>query len=310
MSYRPKPGTECCTGEVSRIMPNYVARMWMAREKGVAAGLYGPSSVRMKAGKSGKVVEVHQETSYPFSDRILFTIKTPGPVRFPLFLRIPGWCQQARIYLNGLPWKARMKSGSFARVERDFYNGDTIELFLPAEVKESRWPRGGMALEAGPLVFSLRIPEKWKIDKKAPNQSRGFPAWNLYPAGAEGFALASRNPARDSVLVRRPAGEEPWIQEPAPVELLVLVRRLPGWRVRHASSVKREQYHLVGREWKAKREVLHHGKFLLTPQIPTPLEAVKRASNMVERVALVPYGSTHLRLTLFPGAFKKAHKPG
>ena len=306
MSYRPKPGTECCTGEVNRIMPNYVARMWMARDKGVAAVLYGPSSVKVQAGKSGKTVEVLQETSYPFSDRIMFTVKTSGSVRFPLFLRIPGWCRNARVYLNGLPRKTRLNPGSFARIERIFNNGDTIELFLPAEVKESRWPRGGMALEAGPLVFSLRIPEKWEADKKASNQSRDFPAWNLYPAGAEGFALASGNPAKDSVLVRRPAGEEPWTQEPPPVELMTSVRRLPGWGVRHTSSVKREQYHLVGREWKAKREVLHRGEFLLTPQLPSPKEAVKRASNMVERVALVPYGTTHLRLTVFPRALKKS----
>jgi DUF1680 family protein len=57
MSYRPNPGTECCPGEVNRIMPNYIARMWLSDgQGGLAAALYGPSQVTTRLGAAAQEV--------------------------------------------------------------------------------------------------------------------------------------------------------------------------------------------------------------------------------------------------------------
>ena len=298
MSFRPKPGTECCTGEVNRIMPNYAGRMWMRRGTGLVAVLYGPNSVTTQAGRMGRRVTIHEETTYPFSDRVKFRVSTDGPTRFTLWLRVPGWCREPRLYLNDQPWGKRLKPGTFIPVVREFHDGDTLELFLPWEIRATKWPRGGTALEAGPLVFSLRIAEKWVVDRKAPNQSRDFPAWNLYPAGPFNFALAG-NPAREALLVRSPAGADPWTQEPSPVELLVPVRRVAGWKLLRPRSVIREGWFIVNGRWTGHQGRVR-GRFILTPNIPAPNDAGRRAVGPVEAVSLVPYGTTHLRLTVFP----------
>jgi hypothetical protein len=50
MAYQPNPGqkTACCGGNVHRLFPNYVIRMWMKdAENGLAATLYGPSRLRV-----------------------------------------------------------------------------------------------------------------------------------------------------------------------------------------------------------------------------------------------------------------------
>jgi len=53
MAYQPNPGqnTACCGGNVHRIFPNYVSRMWMkGQESGLVATLYGPSKVNTRIG--------------------------------------------------------------------------------------------------------------------------------------------------------------------------------------------------------------------------------------------------------------------
>src|SRR6266853_1387698 len=63
--------TACCAGNVARMFPTYVQRMWMSTAgDGLAAVLFGPSSVTAVVGRKQQTVEIVEETSYPFSERI------------------------------------------------------------------------------------------------------------------------------------------------------------------------------------------------------------------------------------------------
>ena len=84
--------TACCAGNVTRMLPTYVQRMWMsAANGGLAAVLYGPSRVAAVVGKKQQTVEIVEETPYPFSEQIKFRILSEVPVEFSLHLRIPTW---------------------------------------------------------------------------------------------------------------------------------------------------------------------------------------------------------------------------
>ncbi|MBV9063544.1 MAG: glycoside hydrolase family 127 protein, partial [Alphaproteobacteria bacterium] len=77
MAYRPNPGHDvaCCAGNVHRFLPNYVIRMWMLDGRGgLAAVLYGASTVHARVGATGQPVEIVQTTDYPFGEEITFTI--------------------------------------------------------------------------------------------------------------------------------------------------------------------------------------------------------------------------------------------
>ena len=57
MAYRPTHETECCSGNIHRLLPNYVSRMWLKSDDGeVVAALYGPSTF------SGTSAEGHSYT--------------------------------------------------------------------------------------------------------------------------------------------------------------------------------------------------------------------------------------------------------
>ncbi|MDO8686441.1 MAG: glycoside hydrolase family 127 protein, partial [Clostridiales bacterium] len=178
-AFRPNHYIACCNGNVHRIMPNYIARMWMKdKNEGISAMLYGPSQISEKLGKEQQNVTITEETFYPFSDTIKFTINSGIPVTFKMSLRIPGWCSKASMEINSKPLSAELKPGTLAMIEREFSDGDVIILTLPMELKVSTWPRGGIGIERGPLVYALKIEEDWQVDELAGRRgTAGYPAW-------------------------------------------------------------------------------------------------------------------------------------
>ena len=74
-----------------------------------------------------------------------------------------------------------LEQDSFHKVERIFNDGDIISLNLPMHLKVSPWSNGGVAIERGPLVYSLDIPAKTEIDTLDKNSSKEFPAYNMTP---------------------------------------------------------------------------------------------------------------------------------
>lgn len=296
MSYRPNPWTACCAGQVNRIMPNFAARMWLSDgADGITAALYGPSRVTTQVGKRKQEVTIVEETDYPFSERIDFEIRTSEPVTFALSVRIPGWCRQGQVLINGRRMRAKPKPASFVKIKRKFRHNDRVTLILPMRIKLSRWPAGGVGLERGPLVYALRIEEDWKVGKGNPLSTKAFPSWNLYPASAWNYALAlnSRN-LRDNVeVVHLPASIDPWSIDSAPSELRVPARRIRNWKI-----VKKKK--IIAELVPGAKTTKLTGDFGFTPTLPSPETIAKRSAKKVETVTLVPYGCTKLRISVFP----------
>lgn len=299
MSFRPNPGTECCPGEVNRIMPNFVSRMWLADgQGGLVAALYGPCQVTASLGEAGQTVTILEDTRYPFSERIEFHVQVSQPVEFPLSLRIPGWCKGAELSVNGQPVKGELSAGRFVTLERLFADGDLITLLLPMSLRIQHWPRAGVSLERGPLAFSLRIEEDWRVDAEDVRSTPEFPAWDLYPASAWNYALAldPQNLERDVKVLLGKISDHPWSLAAAPVMLQVPARRVIGWRLQKKTSTITSH----GRKkWRVK------GDFTFTPQLPNPDSLPKRLGKRLETVTLVPYGCSKLRITIFPFAVEE-----
>ncbi len=296
MSYRPKPGTECCTGQFNRILPNYVARMYLSDGSGgLAAACYAPSRVTARLGHEAREVTVVQETQYPFGDEVSFQVRTDAPVAFPLHLRIPRWCRGATVAVNGQPWRGKVRPGRFITLDRTFAHNDRVTLRLDAPVERVDWPTGGVALRRGPLVYSLAIEERWTRDRRERFATDEFPAWNCTPASEFNYALAvdPDDAARDVEIVRREPTLEPWSPEGAPICLRVPARKVAGWSLRKLKSVmKGNPDHQTPRRVK--------GDFLLTPPLPEPDSVSKRLAKRVQTVTFLPLGCTHLRMTILP----------
>ena len=99
-------GYPCCTSNMHHGWPLFTQNLWYATpDHGLASLVYSPSEAKVNVGKGNNVVEAHvvEETNYPFEENIQYTFNfnKPGKVEFPFHLRIPKWCRQADINING-----------------------------------------------------------------------------------------------------------------------------------------------------------------------------------------------------------------
>jgi DUF1680 family protein len=100
-AYSPFEVYRCCQHNVSHGWPYYAEELWLATaDHGLCASLYSASEVSAKVG-TGSIVRISEETDYPFSERINFTISTERSANFPLYLRVPRWCSGAEVAING-----------------------------------------------------------------------------------------------------------------------------------------------------------------------------------------------------------------
>ncbi len=280
MSYRPNGGhgVACCGGNVHRMFPNYAIRMWMSDPLGgLVATLYGPSHVKATIGAGKQPISIHQETNYPFEEDIHFVFQSEGSASFPWSFRIPGWCSAPRFFLNEKPLPLPAIQNGFARLNRRFDPGDRITLVLPMKTTLSHWPDNGVGIEHGPLVYSLPLKEEWTPIVQPKWSTSDFPDWNATAVGPWNYGLSvNEDTIRNQVKVQRKRmTEDPWIDPP--INVVVPMRKINGWELATSQRDPNQKF---------------------TP--PLPDLAAGSVATDTESVALVPYGATHLRLTVFP----------
>ena len=277
-------GYPCCTSNLHQGWPKLVQNLWYAtRDGGLAALVYAPSKVETTVG--GRSVVIEERTDYPFRGRIAFCVTLPGAGKrataaFPLHLRIPGWCAEPEITLNGEKVAFRSAGEGIVVVEREWRSGDCLNLTFPAQVAVSRWYNEAAVVERGPLVYALRMNEKWERHAMEPEKQTLYGPY-YYEVTSDSpwnYCLPKANVRPEKVaesFVVEDAGEMapyPWTPDGSPVKISTQAHRIGDW-------------------------TLHGGSagpiaFVSSQQMYMTSEA--------EWIELIPYGCTTLRVTEFP----------
>ncbi len=89
----------CCPPNLNRLLPTIGSYIYSQGPQEIVTHLYIQSEATFNLEK-GEVTLV-QETDYPWDGVVCLRFEMNAPRQFTLKLRHPGWCQEARLYLNG-----------------------------------------------------------------------------------------------------------------------------------------------------------------------------------------------------------------
>ncbi len=281
----PYSGFPCCRYNFHMGWPKYVQNSWAATaDGGLALLAYGPTVVNAIAG--GKPVQITEDTGYPFEEQVRITLFLRDFAQFPLILRIPGWCRNATITVNNQK-QSGLKPASFFRLERTWHDGDQIVINFPMPIQTRTGSERAVAVDRGPVVYSLRIGEKLREITRN-KVLKGFDEFEVHSTTPWNYALQlnPEDPAASLTFAHFPTPTNPFDPAQPSVELLGEGRRLPDWTI----------------GWRG------------THAFEPPVSPVA-ASTPLEKVTLVPFGSQHMRISWFPylgipsptaGAFSEA----
>lgn len=153
-------GCACCPPNISRLLSSLGSYIYTTNDNTIYTHLYINAEAKLQVD-CGQVTIV-QQSSYPWDGEIeLHLTEVPG-CEFALALRIPGWCRNAQLDVNGEEVDLTpVVHNGYALVHRTWKTGDIVKLQLkmPVEFIQAnplvRENAGRIAIQRGPLVYCL-----------------------------------------------------------------------------------------------------------------------------------------------------------
>jgi uncharacterized protein len=189
----------CCPTNLIRFIPSIPGLIYATRKDTLYTNLYMSNQAKIKI--NGKLLEIKQETNYPWSDTVRLSITTTKKMEFTMKLRVPYWLRNQPVpgslyyYNNSAPDKIILSingiqqpytdHNGYIDLTRSWSKGDIIELYIPMRVRLVKAnelvadDNNKAALEYGPFVFCAeeidngKLPDQFKLS----DSTRYIPAF-------------------------------------------------------------------------------------------------------------------------------------
>jgi DUF1680 family protein len=194
----------CCPPNIARLLGGLSQFIFTYDAKNIYVNLYCESEGTCDLGYGP--VKIEMKTTYPLTGGIALTVKDPG--HFSLRLRIPGWCSEYSLEVNGAKENAPVEKG-YAVLTRDWKAGDTIALKLSMPVRrvyanpkvfqyncQTAVMRGPLLycleqVDNGPVLSRISLPKDALLEEKYEKDLLG----GVYTVTAQGERVLFRDSA-------------------------------------------------------------------------------------------------------------------
>jgi len=279
--------SRCCQHNHTGGWIYYTENLWMATsDNGLAAVLYADSEVKAKVA-GGDIVSIREQTHYPFEETITLKLTLSRDIRFPLYLRLPSWCDNAQIKVNQEVVTQPGMAGQYVRLIRNWKHNDLISIEFPMKIKINVWTKNknSVSINRGPLTYSLKIQENYTpIDSKQTAQYDSkwqensdptqWPSYEIHPASIWNYGLSGNLNELEKTfeVVKKPWPQDdfPFTLSSVPLAIKTKGKKIPSWGI--------DQYGLCGE---------------------LPLSPI-HSNELEEEIILVPMGAARLRISAFP----------
>jgi DUF1680 family protein len=205
-------GCACCPPNIARLLASVGQYIYSESDNEVAVHLYVQSTAHARV--AGKEVIVRQETEYPWKGKTRISVEPKSPLEFCLSLRLPGWCREAGLLINGKIVPAPLENG-YVCLRRKWARGDRVDLHFPMPIERIhahpnvRANAGRVALQRGPIVYCVE-----SIDVGVPVASLILPRGNDFLAVYEKQLFGGTTSIQGEALMASEAGWEQKLYRP------------------------------------------------------------------------------------------------
>jgi uncharacterized protein len=200
----------CCLGTGMENHAKYGREIYTHDGDALYVNLFIPSELTWQ----DRGLTVRQETKFPEEASSRLRIGASRPTTLALKVRQPAWCRPGiDLRVNGQPAEARPDASGYVTIEREWRDGDVVEIGLPMSLRTEALPGDArtVAIFYGPIVLAGKLgAEGMPAGGTFAEDQKKFAKWPTAPApllvGEPAAILAALKPLPGEALTFRSEG--------------------------------------------------------------------------------------------------------
>jgi DUF1680 family protein len=155
----PEDSFWCCVGTGLENPARYGEAIYARQGDALLVNLFLASELSWRE----KGLTLRQETSFPDEGRTRLVLRLKQPARFALRVRHPSWAAGAlSVSVNGQALPVTSRPGTFASLEREWRDGDRVDVQLPMSLRIEAMPDDPsvVAFLYGPIVLAADLGDE------------------------------------------------------------------------------------------------------------------------------------------------------
>ena len=162
--------SNCCAPNVTRTLAQVNNYAYNYTKNGLYVNLYGSNHLK-SVNLEGNSIDIEQVTNYPWDGEVQLKLNKVPKDNYAVYLRIPGWCYNADVTINGRNMEEDLVSGSYLKINRTWKKGDIININMPMPVELMQAnplveeTKNQVAVKRGPLVYCLESDDISKNER-------------------------------------------------------------------------------------------------------------------------------------------------